>query len=456
MSSAVPSATSGLGRGQSHWAGPYGPLWPRRLLGEVAVLVVAEALLLRVYGSYDSSFHWAAHFLVGLIAATAWLGCYLLLTSRPAQGQVLMVLPFHLYAMFPDLLYRAGIPHAAWSNAFLAHVDVHYIPGGDRTWLVLASASLLSYAWVLSRWVAARTAEVEAGMPPGIGIGGSAVWTPQQDPARVPLHHRRSGAAPGGPGPSVLLLHGLGATGAVFGPLAHALTSPPTDGTSRAARSVVVPDLLGHGRSRHLGTSFALPEQVAAVRRLLDHLHLREVLLVGHSYGCAVAVAVAAQDPRVNRLVLVCPPAYANAGEAADRLSRRSWLARRTVAGAPAASVICGAMCLLRPALQHAAPRLAPGLPPAVARGGLQHSYPAYRAALRTLLTDNPLPAGIRDPRTPTTVVIGDQDMTAPARDVLRLPPGQDVDATMLAGTHLLLLDNPTALAREIRRATLL
>jgi len=53
-------------------------------------------------------------------------------------------------------------------------------------------------------------------------------------------------------------------------------------------------------------------------------------------------------------------------------------------------------------------------------------------------------------------VVIGDQDMTAPARDVLRLPPGQDVGVTMLAGTHLLLLENPTALAREIRRATLL
>ncbi len=159
----------------------------------------------------------------------------------------------------------------------------------------------------------------------------------------------------------------------------------------------------------------------------------------------------------MERLVLVRPPAYANAGEAADRFSRRSWLARRTVAGAPAASVICGAMCLLRPALQHAAPgwhrpaaggrprrslALLPGLPRC--------------AALRTLLTDNPLPAGIRDPHTPTTVVIGDQDMTAPVRDVLRLPPGQDVGVTMLAGTHLLLLENPTALAREIRRATLL
>ena len=453
----MPSATSGLGRGQSHWAGPYGPLWPRRLLGEVAVLVVAEALLLRVYGSYDSSFHWAAHFLVGLIAATAWLGCYLLLTSRPAQGQVLMVLPFHLYAMFPDLLYRAGIPHAAWSNAFLAHVDVHYIPGGDRTWLVLASASLLSYAWVLSRWVAARTAEVEAGMPPGIGIGGSAVWTPQQDPARVPLHHRRSGAAPGGPGPSVLLLHGLGATGAVFGPLAHALTPPPTDGTSRAARSVVVPDLSDTAGPATWGPASPCPSRSPP------------------SGGCSTTCTCARSYWSGTR---TAAPSRSLSRHRTRAWSVWSWCARRrtrTPAKPPTGSPAGPGWPAARwPAPRRRASSAGPcaysGQPCNMPRPGWHRPAAGGRprrslallpglprcAALRTLLTDNPLPAGIRDPHTPTTVVIGDQDMTAPVRDVLRLPPGQDVGVTMLAGTHLLLLENPTALAREIRRATLL
>jgi len=420
---------------------------------EIAALVVAEALLLRVYGGYDSSFHWAAHFLVGVIATAAWLAVYLLVTSRPAPGQVLTVLPFHLYAMFPDLMYRAGIPHGAWSNAFLAHVDVHYVPGGDRTWLALASASLLGYAWLLSGWVAARTTEVDAGMPPGIGIGGRAVWTAQQDPAQVPLTYQKIEGAPGFTGPAFVLLHGLGATGAVLLPLANELTSSRAGGAPRPGPSVVVPDLLGHGHSRNIGTDFGLAEQVAAVTGLLDGLHLQKVVLVGHSYGCAVAVAVAARDPRVGHLVLVCPPAYGDAAEAADRLSRRSWLARRTVAGAPAASAVCGLMCLLRPVLQRAAPRLAPGLPPAVARGDVQHSYPAYRAALRTLLTDNPLPTAIRNPRTPTTVVLADRDTTAPAQDVLELPPGPGVSVTMLGGTHLLPLESPAALASAIRRA---
>ena len=420
---------------------------------EITALVIAEALLLRIYGGYDSSFHWAAHFLVALIATVAWLTSYLLVTSRPAPGQVLTVLPFHLYAMFPDLLYRAGIPHAAWSNAFLAHVDVHYLPGGDRSWLALAAVSVMGYAWLLAGWVTARTTEVDAGMPPGIGIGGRAVWTAQQDPARVALTSQKVQGASGFVGAAFVLLHGLGATGAVLVPLAHELTSARVGEAPGNSPLVVIPDLLGHGHSRHIGTDFGLARQATAVIGLLDGLHLQEVVLVGHSYGCAVAVAVAARDPRVGHLVLVCPPAYSDAAKAANRLSRRSWLARRTVAGAPVASVVCGLMCLLRPVLQRAAPRLAPGLPRAVARGGVQHSYPAYRSALRTLLTDNPLPAAIRNPGTPTTVVLADRDTTAPAQDVLELPPGAGVSVTRLAGTHLLPLESPAALAYTIRQA---
>ena len=180
------------------------------------------------------------------------------------------------------------------------------------------------------------------------------MWTAQQDPAQVPLTHQKIDGAPGFTGPAVVLLHGLGATGAVLLPLADELTSSRSGGAPKTGPSVVVPDLLGHGGSRHIGTDFGLTEQVAAVTRLLDHLHLHEVVLVGHSYGCAVAVAVAARDPRVGHLVLVCPPAYGDAAEAAERLTRRSWLARRTVAGAPAASALCGLMCLLRPVLQRA------------------------------------------------------------------------------------------------------
>lgn len=428
------------------WSGPYGPLRPSRLLAEVAVLVVAETLLLRVYGSYDSSFHWAAHFLVGLIAAVAWLAAVLLVTARPARGQVLMVLPFHLYAMFPDLLYRRGLPHGHWSDAFVAHIRVHYLPGGDRTWLALAASAVLAYAVLLSRWVAARTTEADSGMAPGIGIGGSAVWTPQRDPATTVLGHGHSGAPTARR--AVVLLHGLGGTGSSWARVAGALA------TSNPYLCVLVPDLLGHGCSRGTGTSFGLAEQAAAVSRLLDEHALTEVLLVGHSYGAAVAAATADTDSGVTGLVLVCPPAFTAPARTAERLSRRSWLARRTVAGAPAASVACGAMCLLRPVLTRLAPRAVDDLPPDVARGGLQHSYPAYRAGLRSLLDSNPLPQTLRHPRVPTLVVLGDRDETVPAGDVLGLPPAPDVDVRVLDATHQLPLDRPETLAELITSAT--
>lgn len=443
-------ATAGAARGggqRGHrWSGPYGPLRPGRLLAELGVVVGAEALLLRVYGSYDSSFHWGAHFLVGLLAAVAWLAAVLLVTARPAGGQVLMVLPFHLYAMLPDLLYRRGVPHGRWSDAFLAHVRVHYMPGGDRTWLALACLAVVAYGLLLSRWVAARTAEAAAGMAPGVGIGGSAVWTPQRNPAGAVLGHTHSGGPAGGR--TVVLLHGLGGTAAGWDGVASALAK------SAPGVTVLAVDLLGHGRSRGIGTSFALADQAAALGRVLDVHDVADAVLVGHSYGAAVAVAAAAADSRITGLVLVCPPAFDDPGRAAARLSRRSWLARRTVAGAPAASLVCGAMCALRPLLARVAPTAAHGLPPAVARGGLQHSYPAYRAGLRSLLDGNPLPEAMRRPRVPTLVVLGERDETVPAGDVLGLPPAPAVDVRLLDATHQLPLDRPAELAAVIGRVT--
>ncbi len=430
-------------RQRPSWSGPYGPLRPGRLLAELGVLAVAEALLLRVYGSYDSSFHWAAHFLVGLIAAVAWLATVLLITARPARGQVLMVLPFHLYAMFPDLVYRRGVPHGHWSDAFLAHVRVHYVPGGDRTWVALAAAAVLAYALLLSRWVAARTVEADHGMTPGVGIGGRAVWTPQADPTTTELAHTHQG--PAGPSRTVVLLHGLGGTGSSWARVTAALARTAPDTT------VVVPDLLGHGASRGTGTSFTLTDQAAAVSRLLEQHGRTDVVLVGHSYGTAVACAVAATDSKVGRLVLVCPPAFTDPARTAERLSRRSWLARRTVAGAPSASVVCGAMCLIRPLLSRLAPRAVHDMPADVARGGLQHSYPAYRAGLLSLLRNNPLPDALRRPRLPTVVVLGDRDETVHAQDVLALPPAAAVEVRLLDATHQLPLDQPQQLADLIR-----
>ena len=105
-----------------------------------------------------------------------------------------------------------------------------------------------------------------------------------------------------------------------------------------------------------------------------------------------------------------------------SRLSERGWLARQFIRGTPAASLVCQTMCLTRPLLARLAPRLANDVPDAVARDSVEHTWPAYRDALSSLLEDNPLPDSIDNPRRPTLIILGENDSQTPPEDVLAHP----------------------------------
>lgn len=430
------------------WRKAYRPLRRRSLLLQLGGLLLAEGVLFQVYGQFDSRFHWAAHFLVGVIAAVAWLSAYLLVTSTPARGQIIVALGFHLFAMTPDLLFRAGIPHAPWMNVFLGHIAVHYLPGGDRAWLALALTAALGYALLLSRWLRARAVEAAQGMAPGIGIGGIAVLRPQLVPERSQLAHQHAGPAqpsPAGHLSPYLLIHGLGATGTTWDGVAAALAT--------AGQPSLRPDLLGHGSSLHIGTVFDLDTQARALIRLLDHHQAQQVRVVGHSYGCAVAVRLAQLAPdRVAELQLVSPPAFPDPERARARLGQRSHLARATLSGAPAASVMCGVMCLVRGPLSHLAPLRSGGASAEVAVGALQHTFPAYRDGLQALFTSNPVPAWFAQPLAPTRIVAPTDDATFPPAEVLGMAGVDQFDVVHHAGTHHLPLDQPGSLAEVLLR----
>ena len=137
----------------------YRPLRPRTLIWQLVVLVGAEAAILPVYWRPDSLFHWSIHFLVGLTAAAVWNLAVLLVLDRPAPGQLASILVLHLIAMAPDILFGFEVPHHAWMDLFFGHISVHYTPGQDRTWLVIALLSTGLYVIFLSRWLARRTRE---------------------------------------------------------------------------------------------------------------------------------------------------------------------------------------------------------------------------------------------------------------------------------------------------------
>lgn len=425
------------------WQRAYRPLRPAGLAVQLLILVAVEVLLFRSYGAFDSSFHWAAHFLVSVIASAAFLAGYLLVASAPARGQLIVLLGFHLYAMAPDLLFRAGVPHSPWMNVFLGHIAVHYVPGGDETWLALALLAYGGYAVLLTLWVRARTIEAEAGLVPGIGIGGRAVVRAQLDPRVITLAHEQYGTESHPRQAPFVLLHGLGATGAFWRPVATALAN--------AGAQTVAPDLLGYGKSLRIGTRFTITDQADAVIRLIREHQLGAVRLVAHSYGCAVAVEVARRAPGlVSDLTLVSPPAFRDVAVARSRLGARSWLARRTLAGAPVASAACGLMCLTRAPLSTLAPRVARDVPRDVAQGAVEHVFPAYRDGLETLFTLNPIPQWVIRPGLPTRFVVAEQDASFPPADLATLP---GIDALVVKrheGTHRLPLEQPDWLARQL------
>lgn len=116
------------------------------------------------------------------------------------------------------------------------------------------------------------------------------------------MHVRRFGD-----GPELVTLHGFSLTGEQFSPLA-----------SRLNRTIVAPDLPGHGHSR--GIPCDLDDVVANIEALLNPPGGPRPLL-GYSQGARLALVTAVESPDdVSALTLIS----ANAGieDAAERLAR--------------------------------------------------------------------------------------------------------------------------------------
>lgn len=107
------------------------------------------------------------------------------------------------------------------------------------------------------------------------------------------LHYSTAGTGQGLP---LVLIHGYGTSGHIWQYVLPYLAQH---------HRVYSVDLPGHGRSSHQG-DWELRAMAPLLIRWLEELHLKEVVVVGHSMGGAIAIHLAATAPeRVKRLVLV-------------------------------------------------------------------------------------------------------------------------------------------------------
>jgi pimeloyl-ACP methyl ester carboxylesterase len=101
-------------------------------------------------------------------------------------------------------------------------------------------------------------------------------------------------------GPSLVLLHGLGVSGAVWQGIGRLL------GTF--AR-LVAPDLRGHGESDKPSAGYLPRDYVGDIAALVAHEPSRPVAVIGHSLGAVVAALLAAERPELMaKVILIDPP----------------------------------------------------------------------------------------------------------------------------------------------------
>jgi pimeloyl-ACP methyl ester carboxylesterase len=104
----------------------------------------------------------------------------------------------------------------------------------------------------------------------------------------------------GGAGPAVVLIHGFGDTGDMWGPLTLELAK---------THLVIVPDLRGMGRSSKPSSGYDKKSQAADIRAVVTALKQDHSAVVGHDIGTMVAYAYAARYPdKVDKLVVMDAP----------------------------------------------------------------------------------------------------------------------------------------------------
>ena len=293
-----------------------------------------------------------------------------------------------------------------------------------------------------------------------VAIAGASAWTAAhlQLPAvrawqspdlpirrHGPLSYRATG--PDDAEIGIVLLHGLVATGDVFG---------ATPALLGAQHRVVVPDLLGFGRSldEHR-TDFSTAAHLDALDALIDQeLGARRIRIGAHSMGSALALRWAAANPhRVDRVVCVGAPIWPDADSAKAALGTLGPMGKSLVLDDRLARTVCSFNCRHRTLAGLLSAAVAPRWPIPVARQASLHTWPAYIAALEDQIINCPwhdLLDTLTSEKVPVHLVKGDRDSIGDPDLLDALDTRTGVDVTIVAGDHTLPAAAPKLLVHAL------
>ena len=244
---------------------------------------------------------------------------------------------------------------------------------------------------------------------------------------------------------ALLCLHGLFGSSAFWTPLAEQMGP---------GFRVVMPDLVGFGRSPQPEADYTAAFHLDRLAPILEEAQHFTVL--GHSMGCALALAAAARWPeRVERVVLFNAPVYSSEANRRAIFSRQNVLTRLSFRSPMLAHLVCElTVCIPRPLLTRIAPYLARDVPAEAASNYFRHTHTSYASSLSHLVLERDLLADMAATAQPVTVIQGKEDDIVEAPGHLHWPAR--VRLVVEPGNHTsLLLVHPgraSALLRQILR----
>ncbi len=110
-----------------------------------------------------------------------------------------------------------------------------------------------------------------------------------------------------GKGSAIVLLHGFLENNTMWNEIASTLSKK---------HKIICIDLLGHGKTENHGYIHTMEDQAEMVKAVLNHLHLRKYVLIGHSMGGYITLAFAKLFPQnIKGLCLMNSTALADSEE---------------------------------------------------------------------------------------------------------------------------------------------